>query len=102
MDMILTGRAVSAEEAHAMGLVNRLAPQHGALDAALNLAREIAAHPQTCLRNDRLSALEQWSLGLNEATRNEFAHGLATLESGETVLGASAFMHGAGRHGKTR
>src|SRR3990167_5069414 len=62
MDLILTGRPVDAAEAYAMGLANRLAPRGGALDAALELAAQLSAFPQTCLRNDRLSALGQWSL----------------------------------------
>src|SRR5271170_4403776 len=62
MDLILTGRAVSADEALNMGLVNRVAEPGQALATALDLAEEIAAFPQTCMRNDRLSALEQWDL----------------------------------------
>jgi enoyl-CoA hydratase len=100
MDLILTGRAVSAEEALSMGLVNRVANPGEALSLALTLAKEIAAFPQSCMRNDRLSAFEQWDLGEDEAIMNEFERGMATLESGESKSGAAAFDAGEGRHGK--
>ncbi len=102
MDMILTGRAVDAQEALDMGLANRLAPNGGALNAAIELANELAALPQTCMRNDRLSALEQWDLSEAEAIRNEIRRGLSTIQSGETQSGAAAFSGGAGRSGKKR
>ncbi|MGH3649513.1 MAG: crotonase/enoyl-CoA hydratase family protein [Acidimicrobiia bacterium] len=101
MDMILTGRGVGIEEAMTMGLVNRVAPSGAALEAAVSLAAEIAAHPQTCLRNDRRSALEQWGRGEEEALRNETTRGLATIASGEPVAGARSFGEGAGRHGES-
>lgn len=100
MDMILTGRPVCAEEALSMGLANRLAEPGKALDAALQLAREIAAFPQACMRNDRMSALTQWSLSEGEALAAEFALGLKTLQSGETVDGATRFSRGEGRGGR--
>ena len=99
MDLILTGRGVGAEEAVAIGLVNRVSDPGSALHAATALAREIAALPQTCLRHDRLSALEQWDLGEPQATLNEVRHGLTTIASGETAQGAARFAGGAGRHG---
>lgn len=99
MDLILTGRAVAAEEAFEIGLANRLAPADGALDMALELASDLAKLPQTCLRNDRLSAIEQWDLSEEEAILNEFRRGLATIGSGETASGAAQFASGAGRHG---
>ena len=100
MDMILTGRAVPAQEALGIGLVNRLVPAGCALEAAQQLAADIAELPQTCLRNDRQSLLGQWSLSETEAMAQEFALGLSTLESGETVAGASRFRAGQGRHGQ--
>jgi len=100
MDLILTGRRVGAVEAKQIGLVNRLAPHGEALNAALALAREIAAFPQIALRNDRMSALEQWFMGEREATENEIRHGLATLASGEAHEGARRFVEGDGRHGE--
>src|ERR687892_299465 len=71
MDMILTGRAVGAEEAERIGLVNRLVDSGGALAFSVALAKEIAALPQGALRNDRLSTLEQWDLSWDEALANE-------------------------------
>jgi enoyl-CoA hydratase len=99
LDLILTGREVRADEALAIGLVNRLAPPGEALAGAVGLAKELAALPQKCLRHDRLSAYEQWDLSWSEATKNELQHGLATLGSGETAEGAVRFAAGAGRHG---
>ena len=100
MDLILTGRPVDAAEAHAIGLANRVAPHGQALAIAVTLAKEIAAFPQTCLRNDRFSAIEQWDLAESAAIDNEIARGLATLRSGETTTGAQRFSDGVGRHGK--
>jgi enoyl-CoA hydratase len=99
LDLVLTGRGVSGEEALAMGLVNRLAETGRALEAALELARNIAAFPQACLRSDRLSTYEQWSLPFDEAIRNEFRRGMQVIGSGETASGAGRFTSGAGRHG---
>jgi enoyl-CoA hydratase len=99
MDLILTGRAVAADEALTLGLANRVVPVGAALTEALQLAREIAAHPQQCLRNDRASAEQQHGLPLRDALAQEFAHGMKTLGSGESVEGATRFAQGAGRHG---
>jgi enoyl-CoA hydratase len=99
MDLILTGRAVGAAEALAMGLVNRVVPNGEALTAALALARDLAALPQAGLRNDRLSAIEQWDLSDAEALANELRRGTATLASGEAAAGAIGFAAGQGRHG---
>lgn len=99
MDLILTGRPVLAEEALAIGLANRVVPKGSALAEALALARQIASFPQACLRSDRLSALEQWDLGVEDAARNETQRGLAVLASGEALSGAARFAEGAGRHG---
>jgi enoyl-CoA hydratase len=100
LDLILTGRGVSGEEALRMGLANRLAESGHALEDALELARALAAFPQTCMRSDRLSCYEQWGLSTEEAIRNEFRRGQAVLGSGETSAGARKFAHGAGRHGR--
>ncbi|GGK35921.1 crotonase/enoyl-CoA hydratase family protein [Nocardia camponoti] len=99
MDLILTGRAVGAEEALRMGLVNRVVPHGESLTAARELAREIAAFPQTCLREDRLSMLEQAGLDESAALANEFEHGITSLTT-DTVEGAARFANGAGRHGE--
>jgi enoyl-CoA hydratase len=100
MDLLLTGRAVGAAEALAMGLVNRVVPDGSARAAAVELAAELAALPQACLRNDRLSAIEQWDLPEPAATANELRHGLATLASGEAATGAGRFAAGQGRGGR--
>jgi enoyl-CoA hydratase len=100
MDLILTGRPVEAEEAHAIGLANRLAPKGQALAVALDLARQISAFPQLCLRNDRLSALEQWSLDWDAATAFEVERGMETLRTGSAQEGASRFVSGQGRGGQ--
>jgi enoyl-CoA hydratase len=99
MDLLLTGRGVDAEEALAFGLVNRVVPSGTARDAAIELATQIAAFPQVCLRNDRLSALGQWGLDEEAAMSVELTLGLATLASPEIAAGVGQFMGGAGRHG---
>ena len=99
MDMILTGRGVSGDEAVEMGLVNRSVEPGRALDAALELAAEIADFPQRCMRSDRLSALTQWGEELPDALREETRLGLEVIRSGETREGAGRFAAGAGRHG---
>lgn len=99
MDLVLTGRPVSGDEALGMGLVNRLVPPGQALAAAVELARELAALPQLCLRNDRLSMLEGLDLPEEEAMRNEVRRGRETLASGEMTDGVLRFTGGAGRHG---
>lgn len=102
MDLILTGREVGAQEAFDIGLANRLVPAGQALTAAMELAEQIASFPQTCMRNDRLSAIEQWGLDEDAALRNELRRGQSSIGSGETAAGAADFAKGAGRHGGTR
>jgi enoyl-CoA hydratase len=97
MDMVLTGRAVDAEEALAMGLANRVVPDGESRPAAEELARELAAFPQTCLWEDRFSLLEQEGLTEPDALANELQHGLRSLE--EVQAGLERFRGGAGRHG---
>jgi enoyl-CoA hydratase len=97
MDMILTGRPVGAAEAERIGLVNRVVPAGESLAAARELATELARLPQACLREDRLSALEQAGLSESEAMRNELAHGRRSLL--EVQAGLERFRSGAGRHG---
>ena len=99
LELILTGRAVGAEEALRIGLVNEVTGNGEALARALALAHELCGFPQTAMRNDRLSAIEQWDLGGREAVKNEVARGLATIAGGETGAGAARFAAGAGRHG---
>ncbi|PXY32700.1 enoyl-CoA hydratase [Prauserella muralis] len=99
MDLVLTGRGVQADEALSMGLVNRVVPTGTAREAAERLAAEIAAFPQTCLREDRLSMLEQEGLPEPEALAAELRHGLASLGA-DALAGAQRFASGAGRHGR--
>jgi len=99
LDLILTGRAVSAGEALAMGLVNRLVPRGASRAAAEALALEIALFPQGCVQADRASCRDQWGRNRAEALSNEFARGLAVLHSGESAQGAARFVGGAGRGG---
>lgn len=99
MDLILTGRGVEGPEALSMGLVNRLVPPGQALASALALAAELAALPQTCLRSDRRSAIEQWGLDEVSAAANEARRGRDVIASGEMLAGARRFAAGAGRGG---
>ena len=98
MDMILTGRAVDAQEALAIGLVNRVVPTGQARQAAEELAAELARSPQGCLRADRLSALHQW--GHSEAEAMAFEFGSLFRVAPEMIAGAQRFADGAGRHGE--
>jgi len=99
LDLILTGRAVGADEAFAMGLANRVVDDGQARAAAEAFAAQIAAFPQTCMRHDRLSSYEQWGLPLTEALQNECRHGRISLDSGDARSGADRFREGEGRHG---
>lgn len=98
LDLILTGRAVAATEAQAMGLVNRIVDPGTSLAAARTLAAEIAEFPQECLRQDRAALLEGEGLTLSAALANEYAHGAASLAA-DALDGARRFADGAGRHG---
>ena len=97
MDMILTGRAVGAEEALAIGLANRVVPNGQARAAAEELAAELSRSPQGCMRSDRLSALHQW--GRSEVDAMDFEFGSLSRVADETIAGAQRFAGGAGRHG---
>lgn len=99
LDMILTGRAVQAGEALQMGLVNRVVEKGKALEEALELAAEISRFPQICMRSDRLSVYQGMDLPFSEAMKNEFSLGMKTIQSGESLNGASRFAGGQGRHG---
>ena len=99
LDLILTGRSVAAEEALRIGLVERVVDPGTALATAQSMARDIAAFPQSALRGDRRSVLNQWSLSLEEATRAEYRIGIEAIASGEAEQGAQRFTQGEGRHG---
>ena len=97
LDLILTGRRVDADEALAIGLANRVVPTGTAREAAIALARELAAFPQATLRADRLSALTQWEGTLPEALLREWEGGKPCIA--DALAGAARFAGGAGRHG---
>ena len=97
MDMILTGRGVDANEAHAMGLANRVVPKGQARQHAEELAAQLAALPQQCMRSDRSSALNQWGMSESDALDFEFAS--ISRVAAESLAGAKRFADGAGRHG---
>ncbi|WP_300654996.1 crotonase/enoyl-CoA hydratase family protein [Hydrogenophaga sp.] len=98
MDLILTGRQVKAPEALQMGLANRVVPTGQARDAAISLARQLAAFPQATLRADRHSALAQWDLPLGQALLQEWQRGKARIP--DALEGATRFAAGQGRHGQ--
>jgi enoyl-CoA hydratase len=99
LDLVLTGREVGAREALDMGLVNRVVPAGTAQEHAVAWGKELAALPQACLRNDRMSVRSQWGLSTPEAMRAELRWGLASLASPDAATGASRFTAGAGRRG---
>jgi len=100
LDMILTGRAVDAQEALAFGLVNRVVAKGTARRKAEELAHAIAHFPQTCMQGDRSSVYEQFDLDYGHAMANELEHGMAALRSGEAASGAARFAQGKGRGGR--
>jgi enoyl-CoA hydratase len=97
LDLILTGRGVSGDEALRMGLANRLVPPGEALPEAVALAKELVSRPQAALRNDRLSSYEQWSMSLDDALMREYEHGVATLQTGELIQGLEHYASGSWR-----
>jgi enoyl-CoA hydratase len=99
LDLILTGRGVSGDEALRLGLVNRLTEPGGALDGARTLAHGLAALPQDCLRNDRHASYLQFGRSLDDALAVEYEQGVASLNSRELGAGVARFVAGAGRHG---
>lgn len=100
LDLILTGRPVSGEEAFRIGLVERIVEPGQALPEAKNVAWDIASFPQAALRADRRSVLNQWSLSHEDAMKAEYRGGLDAIASGEAHEGARRFAEGKGRHGK--
>ena len=99
LDLILTGRPVEAREALAMGLANRVVGDGESRRAAEDLAREIAAFPQTCMLNDRRSVYQGAGMSLEMALLSELQYGTSTIASGEPQAGAGRFADGEGRHG---
>lgn len=99
LDIILTGRPVKADEAYFIGLANRIVKNGTAKQEAEKLAAHIAQFPQICLRNDRLSTIEQFDLNFDQALKNELRHGMDSLNSHELIEGLRRFVQGEGRHG---
>src|SRR5215213_7961856 len=100
LDLILTGRGVSGEEALRMGLANRITEPGHALATAIELARELAQLPQTCMRMDRLSSYEQWDLPFDAAMANELTRGRVSMRAPDRAV--DRFVAGEGRHGADR
>lgn len=100
LDMILTGRPVSAGEAMAMGLANRVVEKGKAREEAEKMAAQLAEFPQACMRNDREALYRGFDLDFSAGMELEFELGMKTIESGETTAGASRFEGGEGKHGK--
>ncbi|MEJ5187412.1 MAG: crotonase/enoyl-CoA hydratase family protein [Candidatus Geothermincolales bacterium] len=100
LDLILTGRPVSAREAYEMGLVNRLVPRGKSREEAEALAVQLSSFPQTCMLKDRASAYRAFDLDWREALSREFEGGMEVIASGETLTGATRFAEGEGRHGQ--
>jgi len=97
LDMIMTGRQVTAEEAHRIGLCERIAPRGRARQVAEEMAREIARFPQECVRADRRSVHETWDLSMRDALTREWVN--AEEARRLAAAGAGRFASGAGRHG---
>jgi enoyl-CoA hydratase len=98
MDMILTGRPVSAAEALQMGLANRVVAPGAAREEAERLAAEIARFPALCVRTDRASVYRQWDLPFDQAMGAEFSAGVDVVKA-EGRSGATRFSSGKGRGG---
>src|SRR3954447_13031506 len=79
LDLILTGRAVSADEALAMGLANRVVPNGTARTAAEALALQIASFPQACVRSDRQAVYASLGQPISAAMAEEFRLGVAVV-----------------------
>ncbi|MFX1420384.1 MAG: crotonase/enoyl-CoA hydratase family protein [Promethearchaeota archaeon] len=99
MDMILTGRPITAEEAYSWGLANRIVEDGQSRQEAEILGRAIAKFPKICMRNDRMSTYSHFNLNFKDALEKEFEYGIKTLESGEYLKGVEAFTEGKGKHG---
>jgi enoyl-CoA hydratase len=98
MDIILTGRKVTAEEAYRIGLAERIVPHGAAREAAEEMAHEIARFPQECVRADRLSATRAWGKSVREGLESEWATSAGIVKA-EGIRGATRFAEGKGRHG---
>ncbi|UJO20429.1 putative enoyl-CoA hydratase [Fulvia fulva] len=100
LDMILTGRAVDAQEALAMGLANRVVPKGKALEEALKIAQQLRDFPQICMNVDRTSCYNACynARSFEDAMKFEIDGGLESVDA-EVAAGAKRFSQGKGRHG---
>lgn len=100
LDMILTGRGVSAQEALQMGLANRVVPKGEALAQATQIAKQLLTFPQGCMNVDRTNCYYSAynASSFEDALDNEFENGVKVITK-ESVAGAAKFSAGAGRHG---
>lgn len=97
LELILLGRAVGAEEALRIGLVNLVVPDDRAVATALEWAEMIAGFPQETMLADREAAIRGFGLPLDEALKLERRLGWSTVNVGRT--GAQRFAGGEGRGG---
>ena len=97
LDMILSGRMVSVDEAHAMGLVNEITPAGKHLDRALEYAEALASFPQDTMLADRHAAIHGIGMSFADGLKLEAESGARTLET--AWRGASRFAGGEGRGG---
>jgi enoyl-CoA hydratase len=97
LDMILSGRMVSVEEAHAMGLVNEVTPTGKHLDRALEYAEALAQFPQETMLADRHAAIHGIGMTFQDGLRLEAESSAKTQEV--AWRGAARFAGGEGRGG---
>ncbi len=101
LDMILTGKLISGNEAMSIGLVNYVTEQGKSLEKAIEIAKVIDSYPQATLLNDRLALFEGISKPPGQGLKIEAEYGKKTIDSGIVADGAQRFISGHGRHGKT-
>ncbi|HWZ19710.1 MAG TPA: crotonase/enoyl-CoA hydratase family protein [Ktedonobacteraceae bacterium] len=99
LEMILTGKPVSASEALASGLVNEVVAPGQSLKCAVELAQTLAKFPQMSMRNDRHAVYAGLGKEMSDGLRIEASFGIETMRSGEPQAGSHEFRSGRGRKG---